>query len=277
MKRPAFCLQRASVAFHTPQGVQPALLELDLSIAEGEWVALVGRNGSGKSTLASVLAGLCPLSKGTLAVREGLRTQLVFQDPEAQIVGETVFEDIAFGLENASIAPAAMQPRALSALRQVQLGAPLEHSSRALSGGQKQLLAAAGSLALEAEAIIWDEATSMLDPLARARLLNTARSLHRQGVTVVWVTQLLEETAAAGRVIALENGRIVYDGDNRSFFYGQDGERTAEGRSPCERLGFTPPYAVQVAKRLLRLGHKLPELPVVPEQLGEAVAALCRS
>ncbi|KIL37865.1 hypothetical protein SD70_30125 [Gordoniibacillus kamchatkensis] len=276
MQQSAFSLRRASVAFHTPQGVQPALRELDLTVAEGEWVALVGRNGSGKSTLAHVLAGLCPLSAGTLTVREGLRTRLVLQDPEAQIVGETVFEDIAFGLENASVAQAAMQPKARSALQRVGLGVGLAHPSRALSGGQKQLLAAAGSLALDADALVLDEATSMLDPLARRRLLETMRSLHRQGMTVVWVTQLLEETAAADRVIALENGSIVFDGDSRAFFYGWDGTE-ADWRSPCERLGFMPPYAVQVGRRLLRSGYELPVLPIVPEQLGEAVTALCRS
>lgn len=269
---PLFHLEQASVAFHSPQGPHLVLNGVDLDIREGEWVALVGRNGSGKSTLAKVLAGLLPLSRGTLEMRGGLRPRLIFQQPEAQIVGETVFEDIAFGMENEAVDPAEMVPRAKAALHAVGLNVAPERPTRELSGGQKQLLAAAGCLALDAGVLIFDEATSMLDPQGRKRLLNVVRKLHGQGVTVVWVTQLLEETAAAERIVALDGGEVVYDGDVRGFFYG-----AGDSPASCECLGFTPPYAVQVAKRLLQERYRLPALPISPEQLSEAVTAICRS
>lgn len=276
---PVFRLVQASVAFHTPQGLQLVLDEIELDIHQGEWVALVGRNGSGKSTLAKVLAGLLPLSKGTLTTRVDLRPRLVFQQPEAQIFGETVIEDIAFGLENEAVDPSDMRLRARAALDAVGLTVDLEHPTRELSGGQKQLLAAAGCLALDAGVFIFDEATSMLDPLGRKRLLGAVRKLHKEGATVVWVTQLLEETAAAGRIVALDSAEVAYDGDVRGFFYGagSSGLPATAKPSPCERIGFTPPYAVRVAKRLLQEGHRLSELPLTPEQLSGAVMTLCRS
>jgi energy-coupling factor transport system ATP-binding protein len=272
---PVFRLEQASVAFRTPHGIELVLDDIHLDIRKGEWVTLVGRNGSGKSTLAKVLAGLLPLSRGTLTTREGLRPRIVFQQPEAQIVGETVFEDIAFGLECDAVDPSDMKLRALEALAAVGLAAALEHPARELSGGQKQLLAAAGCLALDAGALIFDEATSMLDPLGRERLLGAVRKLHKEGATVVWVTQLLEETAAACRIVAIDRNKIAYDGDVRGFFYGDGGSSGRPG--PCEQLGFTPPFAVQVAKRLLSEGQRLLEMPVSPEQLTKAVAAVCRS
>lgn len=264
-----FSLSRASVAFHTPSGPQLVLDDIDLDIRPGEWVALVGRNGSGKSTLAKVLAGLLPLSRGTLSIRRGVRPRLVFQQPEAQIVGETVFEDIAFGLENNAVAPAEMIPQANAALKAAGLNIALDRPARELSGGQKQLLAVAGCMALNAEVLIFDETASMLDPMGRRRLLGTVGELHRRGSTIIWVTQMLEETASADRVVALDGKKVVYDGDVRGFYYGAE--------APCERIGFAPPYAVQVARRLLREGQQLPLLPLNPEQLAQAVTTICRS
>jgi energy-coupling factor transport system ATP-binding protein len=271
---PVLRVERAAVAFRTPQGVQTALSGITMDIAEGEWVALVGRNGSGKSTLAKLIAGLCPLSQGTIAVHPGKRVQLVLQDPEAQIVGETVYEDICFGLENAAADPSAMEQKVRAALDAVGLKVPPERPTRELSGGQKQLLAVAGCLALDAEVLVFDEATSMLDPMSRQRLLEAVRSLHRAGKTIVWVTQLLEEAAYADRVVALDRQGVVYDGGNRSFFY--DAGCPADP-GPCENLGFTPPFPVQVAKKLLRGGRNLPVLPVTAAELCGAVRALCRS
>jgi energy-coupling factor transport system ATP-binding protein len=267
-------LERAAVAFRTPQGVRKALGETTLHIKRGEWIALVGRNGSGKSTLAKVMAGLCPLSRGQLTVRQGARVRLVLQNPDAQIVGETVREDISFGLENEAVDTSLMDGKVRAALELVGLQAAPERPTRELSGGQKQLLAVAGCLALEADVLIFDEATSMLDPLSRQYLLGVVSSLHRSGTTIVWVTQLLEEAAYASRVVALDGSGVAYDGDSRGFFY----ERAMpERQGPCERLGFEPPFAVRVAKRLFRLGHALPLLPVAPSELSEGVSALCRS
>ncbi|MFC0211471.1 ATP-binding cassette domain-containing protein [Paenibacillus chartarius] len=268
-----FRLQGVNVAFHTPQGLQHVLKDISLDIAAGEWVALVGRNGSGKSTLAKVLAGRLPLSSGVLDISAEVRSQLVFQNPEAQLVGDTIGEDIAFGLENAAVERSSMPGRIAEAMKQAGLRMPLDRPVKELSGGQKQLLAAADCLALRPNVLIWDEATSMLDPHGRLRLLQTARKLHADGVTIIWVTQLMEELAAAQRVVALEDGRMVYEGDNRRFFYDALG---GDGEAPCERIGFAAPYAVQVARRLLASGHRLSVKPIDASELSGAVTALCR-
>jgi energy-coupling factor transport system ATP-binding protein len=193
--------------------------------------------------------------------------QMVFQNPEAQIVGETLYEDVCFGLENRAVDPAEMPGRALAALRQVGLADKLHHPVTMLSGGQKQLLGIAGCLATEADAIVFDEATAMLDPASRERMLGVVKQLHQGGATVIWITQWLEELAYADRVIALEDGKIVYGGDPRGFFYAVAGEGSA-----CERMGFAPPYVVQVAEGLRRRGVELVGRPILPQELSEAVS-----
>ncbi|PWK13073.1 ATP-binding cassette domain-containing protein [Tumebacillus permanentifrigoris] len=276
-------LAEVSVAFTGAEGIHPVLQELDLEIARGEWVSLVGRNGSGKSTLGRVLAGLLPVSRGTVERADG-RVQLVFQNPDAQIVGETVWEDVCFGLENLAVPPEEMPKRVESALGLVGLLPKKDAEVTTLSGGQKQLLAVAGCLAMEAETLVFDEATSMLDPESRARLLQVAEALHRAGRTVLWITQWMDEVAHAERVVALEAGRVVFDGTPEAFFYdgGVEGasdsvgasraeDSVLEKRTPCEVLGFAPPYVVQVARALERRGVALRTRPLLPAQLGAVV------
>lgn len=258
-----FQLENVSVAFAGEEGVRTVLRDVQLEIAAGEWVAIVGRNGSGKSTLGRVLAGLLPVSRG-MCERSPVVVQLVFQNPDAQIVGETVWEDVCFGLENLAVPPEEMPGRVEQALRMVGLLAKKDADVATLSGGQKQLLAVAGCLAMEAEVIVFDEATSMLDPQSRARLVQVAEELHRAGRTVLWITQWMEEVARAGRVVALEEGRVAFDGTPEAFFY--DGVVT-----PCEGLGFAAPYVVQVARALEQRGVALRMRPLLPEQVGDAV------
>lgn len=263
------CLKQVSVAFTTNDGIRPVLLNLDLQIATGEWVAVVGQNSSGKSTLARVLAGLCPVSRGSVqcgAPGEAAAVQMVFQNPEAQIVGETVYEDVCFGLENRAVDPAEMPARVESALRQVGLVEKWHVPVQKLSGGQKQLLAIAGCLAMEASVLVFDEATAMLDPSSRERVLQVVQHLHQQGKTILWITQWMEELAYADRVLAIDGGKIAYDGNNRDFFHG------VEETSPCERLGFVLPYAVQVARGLQEQGIALQARPILPNELSKAVS-----
>jgi energy-coupling factor transport system ATP-binding protein len=273
-KSPIFRLEQAAVAYHTPPHIVTVLEHIDLTVHEGEWICLLGRNGSGKSTLARILAGLCPLSSGECYSYVNGRVQMVFQNPEAQVIGETVYEDICFGLENAAADPSSMAAAASSVLKLVGLDVPVQRPTRELSGGQKQLLAIAACLALDPEVLIFDEATSMLDPLSRKRVLEAVRALHRNGKTIVWVTQLLEEVDRADRVIVLEDKGIRFDGDGQAFFYD---DKAPSGPSVCDRLGFAPPFPVQVAKRLVKQGHKLPFLPVTPHEVSKAVKRLCLS
>lgn len=268
-----FFVENVSVAFAGEEGVRTVLQDVELEIAAGEWVAIVGRNGSGKSTLGRVLAGLLPVSKGTCERMAGV-VQLVFQNPDAQIVGETVWEDVCFGLENLAVPPEEMPARVEAALKSVGLWGKKDADVATLSGGQKQLLAVAGCLAMEADVLVFDEATSMLDPLSRARLVEVAEALHREGRTVLWITQWMEEVGRVGRVVALEAGRVVFDGGPEGFFYGEaEGAGGAEGLAvtPCERLGFAAPYVVRVARSLERRGVKLLKRPLVPEQVEEMI------
>jgi len=255
----------------------PALTNINLNIHKGEWLAIIGHNGSGKSTLAKILAGLAlPPEREMIhhmdSGNEPL-VQMVFQNPESQIVGETVYEDIVFGMENYRISQAEMSERARAALAQCGLNCSFSKSTSQLSGGQKQLLAIAGCLAIDAPILVFDEATSMLDPLARGQVLLVLQKLHRLGKTIVWITQLLEELAFAERVIALEHGTVKYIGSAMEFFY----YRTdLQDESPCESLGYIAPYSVRVANSLIRSGISLAHLPISPAQLGQAVGSLWR-
>jgi energy-coupling factor transport system ATP-binding protein len=260
-------LENVSVAFDHPPAIHHVLRDINLAIAHGEWVGIVGKNGSGKSTLAKVIAAICPLSRGKIHVNNRA-VQMVFQNPEAQIVAETVFEEVCFGLENQSFDPSLMKSRVREVLQLVGLHVPLDQSISSLSGGQKQLLNIASCLAVDAPLLIFDEATAMLDPLARNKIIEIAHQLHTNGQTIMWITQWMEELAEVDRVIALEDGEIVFNGERQAFFY-----TTIVGSdiSPCEQLGFTLPYVVQVTKHLLALGRSLAFLPISAEQLVQVV------
>ncbi|MFD1776852.1 ATP-binding cassette domain-containing protein [Paenibacillus rhizophilus] len=252
------------------------LQDINLHIEKGEWVALTGANGSGKSSLVRTFNGLLVPSGGSLtaagldlrspenrsAVKRSI--QLVFQSPEAQTIGSTPEEDVAFGLENRGISREEMKARTLNALRRAGLG----HKARApvseLSGGERQRLAIACCLALEAEMIIFDEATSMLDPVSRKEIFAFSRELWRRGVTVLWVTQRMEELAAAERVAVMDFGRLVYDGDPRTLFYDS-------GLPAALRWEDSP--VIGIGRKMRDSGWPSDRLPLTEQQLEEA---LCR-
>ncbi|WP_165842212.1 energy-coupling factor ABC transporter ATP-binding protein [Paenibacillus xerothermodurans] len=303
-------LEHVSFAYPSGGGDTDVVTDINLSIQRGEWVTIVGSNGSGKSTLAKLIAKLFTATRGAVSyhMQERPPIQLIFQNPDAQIIGETVYEDLCFGMENYGISREIMRERALEALSKVGLAAHADAPVSQLSGGQKQLLCIAACLVLQPAVVLFDEATSMLDPLARTKIAAVAQQLHREGKTVIWITQWLDELAYADRVVALHNGGIVFDGSTKEFFYGSISdsdwaERTdrsyaggldiaaAETSSPndstefhhlprdgwsscCERLGFVPPYSVQTARALLQQGFQLDPLPVSTTQLGQAVRAL---
>lgn len=292
-----FELLDVSVAFQSTDEVIPVLHHISLKIREGEWLALVGPNGSGKSTLGRVLSGLCGLSSGSIrhgqsvesstpnsahqAPRERWgqrphRAQIVFQNPDAQIVGQTVFEDVAFGLENHAVPAVDIPDRVADALAAVGLQAYIHADVDTLSGGQKQLLCIASAIALRPSALVFDEATAMLDPLAREHVLQAVGQLHARGTTIVWITQWMEELAYAQRVVALQEGWVCFDGSPAKFFYGEaegvDTEgTTANSESRCEALGFRPPYSVEVANALRQQGVHLDRLPVSLQELRSVV------
>ncbi|MDF2669244.1 MAG: hypothetical protein K0R67_1550 [Paenibacillus sp.] len=264
----AYRLERISIAFSSHNQLVKALDNISLEIVRGEWLTLAGRNGSGKSTLAKVLAGIVPLSAGSIRLgwMAHATTRMVMQNPESQLIGQTVEEDLLFTLE-LSAAPIEDWESVLNhALEMVGLREQRSQAVTQLSGGQKQLLAIAGCVIAGADCIVFDEAASMLDPLARGNLLQAAKRLHDQGVTIVWVTHAMEELVWTDHLVALDKGCITYDGDVRSFLYGTD-KRDENEQSICEQLGFSLPFAVEAARELMGQGIVLAELPLTCEEL----------
>lgn len=262
----AISAKDVDLTFQTPDGTKSVLKHLNLSLAKGSWTALIGKNGCGKSTLGRILAGLYHVSRGHITFpakssTHGLYVQMVFQNPDAQIIGQTVYEDIAFGLENLGIPQQEMPQKAEAALHSVGLKIPLDTPVQNLSGGQKQLLCIADCLAVNAEVLIFDECSSMLDEQARQWVYQTVRALHQAGKTIIWITQHLEELKDAEQVIALTDGHISFQGTPQQFFYGET-THSLPSQTPCQKHGFTPPYMVQVALELRQKGHHIDPLPL---------------
>jgi len=255
------------------QAALPALQDITFTIEEGELVALVGANGSGKTTLARHLNALLVPASGMGSVRiAGLDTRqksdystirttvgMVFQSPEDQIVGMTVEEDVAFGPENLGIAPAEIRRRVKAALETVNMEDLRLRPPHQLSAGQMQRVALAGILAMRPRCIVFDEATSMLDPQGRRDVMDLLLRLNREGLTIIYITHFMEEAAQARRVIALHQGKIVLDGTPEAVFSSQ---------AQLEEIGLSLPPAAALAG-LLR-----PALPALPPGLLTADALL---
>ncbi len=210
---------------------QPVLEDLNLTIREGEWLALIGQNGSGKSTLARHLNGLLlPISGQVLvdgldtAVEEELwqlreKVAFVFQNPDNQLVATSVEDDIAFGPENLGLPTEEISRRVDRALEITHLTGLRQKPPHLLSGGEKQRVAIAGALAMASRYLVLDEPTSMLDPLRRAMVIDCLKTLYQDlGMGIVYVTNIMEEALLADRVVVLGQGRILRDTTPRALF-----------------------------------------------------------
>ncbi|SHF10440.1 energy-coupling factor transport system ATP-binding protein [Seinonella peptonophila] len=199
------------------------LRKISLSIQPGEYLALIGKNGSGKSTLARLCNGLLLPDRGQVVI-DGHSTAnpdhiwevrrkvgLIFQNPDNQIVGATVADDIAFGLENIGCPTAEIRERVDYAMSQMGLTAFADRSPDQLSGGQKQRLAIASFLALQPQVMIFDEATTMIDPQGRAEILQIIDKLHQDGKTILHITHSLAEAMKAERILLLDQGECCLD------------------------------------------------------------------
>lgn len=254
-----------------------AVDDLTLHIAKGEFVAVVGRNGSGKSTAARLMTSLLLPDSGVIRIGgidtrdEGLiwdvrrMAGMVFQDPDSQIVGSTVEEDIAFGPENLGLPPAEIARRVRDALAATGM---TEHHDRAphlLSGGEKQKVALAGVLAMEPECIVLDETTAMLDPTDRDDILALVRRLNRErGLTVVQITHHMDEAAQADRVVVLDAGRVVRD---------DRPERVFAEAAAIRTRGLDLPQVAELFDLLIQDGF---DLPAGVLDGDEALAALLK-
>lgn len=252
-----------------------ALDGLDLQIDKGEIVAIIGGNGSGKTTFARLLNALLLPTSGIVYI-DGIDTTdkerlwdvrriagMVFQNPDNQIVGTTVAEDVAFGPENLGLEPELIEARVRDALREVALTEFADVAPHLLSGGQKQRVSVAGIIAMKPECIILDEATALLDPAARNEIINLVFRLNREeGVTVFYITHNMEEARRAERILILDAGKIVLDGTPREVF---------SHVSLLRDMGLEVPQVTELFDRLRQEGFDLPAGIVDAEEALEAL------
>lgn len=268
----------SDVTYSYDDASSPALSHVTLEIPDGEMIAVVGHNGSGKSTLAKCLNGLLLPTEGTVSVNGMLTSDessllsirqhvgIVFQNPDNQLVTTIVEEDVAFGPENLGIAPDEIRRRVDSSLEEVGMGSYALSASSTLSGGQKQRIAIAGMLAMQPDVLVLDEATAMLDPQGHREIIEIAERLHREkGITIVMITQHMEETIGCDRIVVMGGGQIRMDGTPREIF-----RRVNELQS----LGLDVPETVWLRNRLLSAGVSLDGDPLTLEETAEAI---CRS
>ncbi len=247
--------------FSYPGSSTEALRGVDLEFRQGAFHALVGRNGSGKSTLARCMNALLPPSAGRVLScgidsasapdrREiHKRVAMVFQDPDTQMVGSTVEEEVAFGPENLGLEPAEIRRRVDGALDRVGIVHLAGRQPARLSQGQKQLVAIAGALAMEPSFLISDESTSMLDYTSRRKVVELFMELTSAGIGIVHVTHFLEEAALADSVVILDGGAVAGRGAPAEVL--SDPVRLRE-------LGLDPLAVTLVAYELRRAGHQVP-------------------
>lgn len=252
-----------------------AIDDVDLDVQEGNFVAILGHNGSGKSTLAKHINAILLPTEGTLLV-DGNNTKdeskiwdirqtagMVFQNPDNQIIGTIVDEDVGFGPENMGVPTQEIWERVEKSLRAVGMWEYRSHSPNKLSGGQKQRVAIAGVVAMRPKCIILDEPTAMLDPNGRREVIRTVHGLNKsEHVTVVLITHYMEEVIDADKVIVMDQGKIVMQGTPREVF-----SHVEELKS--YRLDV--PQATLVAYELQKAGIDLPDGILSNEELTAAL------
>ena len=254
------------------------LRDVDLTIPNGQFVALLGHNGSGKSTLAKHFNALNLPTGGQVLVREWdtadeehvydiRRTVgMVLQNPDNQLVSTIVEEDVAFGPENLGLPPEEIRRRVDDALRAVDMYEYRTHAPHKLSGGQKQRIAIAGVLAMQPDCLVLDEPTAMLDPQGRREVLDTIRRLNREGgMTIVLITHYMEEAVLADRVVVMNDGHIWMDGTPREVF--------SQVRA-LKQVELDVPQPTELCERLREAGVPLPEGVLTPKACVDAIAAL---
>lgn len=259
-------------------GMSRAIDGVDLDVLPGQFVAILGHNGSGKSTLAKQINAILVPSGGTMWV-DGRDTRdpdelwnvrqsagMVFQNPDNQIIGTVVEEDVGFGPENLGVPTDEIWTRVEESLKAVGMIEYRSHSPNKLSGGQKQRVAIAGVIAMEPKCIVLDEPTAMLDPNGRKDVIRTVQELRKKKqVTVILITHYMEEVIDADRVYVMDHGRVVMDGTPREIF-----SRVEE----LKQYGMDVPQATMLAEELRKRGLDLPRGILHSEELVEYIMAL---
>ncbi|OEF96447.1 energy-coupling factor transporter ATPase [Vulcanibacillus modesticaldus] len=257
-------IELRNVSYQYPGMEQEVLKNISIYLEENQFITILGPNGSGKSTLAKLLNGLLLPTEGVVIVDQidtnsdeeqvwTIRSQvgIVFQNPDNQIVANTVEDDVAFGLENKGIEPEVIRERVDKALDKVGLGFAKLYEPHYLSGGQKQKVAIAGIIAMKPKVIILDEATSMLDPKGKKEVLQTVKNLSSiEKITILHITHDLHEAILADRVIVLDKGKILLDGSPKKVF---------KERLLLKHIGLDVPLATELAYRLKENGVPIKE------------------
>ncbi|MFA4137173.1 MULTISPECIES: energy-coupling factor transporter ATPase [unclassified Brevibacillus] len=271
-------LRDVSYTYDGEDGQRVLVLQgVDLTIQKGSFVSVLGHNGSGKSTMAKLMNALLLPEGGTVLI-SGMDTKdgeqlweirrhvgMVFQNPDNQIVGATVEDDVAFGLENMGVDPKEMRDRIDEALVSVGMESYLQAQPHRLSGGQKQRVAIAGIMAMRPSVIILDEATAMLDPQGRMEVLNLARQLNRdEGLTIINITHFPEEAIYSDKVIVMNAGEVLMEGKPSEVFNEVD---------RLKQVGLDVPFAVRLRHALQSKGIDLPFV-LHQEELVEHVCKL---
>lgn len=261
------------------ESIQTALNGVDIEIEKGQFVAILGHNGSGKSTLAKHMNAILEPSGGEMWV-DGMDTSdekhlwdirqsagMVFQNPDNQIIGQVVEEDVGFGPENLGVPTKEIWERVEESLKAVGMYEYRKYSPNKLSGGQKQRVSIAGVLAMHPKCIVLDEPTAMLDPNGRKDVIRAARALNDvENVTIILITHYMEEVIYADRVFVMDEGKVVMQGTPREIF------------SQVERLKhlrLDVPQVTLLAYELQKSGLKLPDGILTAQELTEELKKLC--
>ena len=230
---------------------------ISFSVEEGSYTTIIGHNGSGKSTVAKLLAGLLEKKSGSIKI-DGIelnienlgkirnRLGIVFQNPDNQFIGSTVRDDIAFGLENHKVPQADMDAIIEKNAKRVNMTKYLDHEPTHLSGGQKQTVAIAGILAMKPKVLIFDEATSMLDPQGKAEIKKVIKEIHKErGLTILSITHDIDEVAHSDDVVVMNEGKIAMQGTPEEIF--SDIDRITN-------MHLDVPFSLKLSKELKKNG-----------------------
>ena len=259
-------------------GTSRAIDEVDIEAKEGQFIAILGHNGSGKSTLAKHLNAILMPTEGSVWV-DGKNTSnpdelwnvrqsagMVFQNPDKQIIGTVVEEDVGFGPENLGVPTDEIWQRVEESLKAVGMIEYRHHSPNKLSGGQKQRVAIAGVVAMEPKCIVMDEPTAMLDPVGRREVLKTVHKLRKQKkVTVILITHYMEEVVDADKIFVMDHGKVVMEGSPKEIFSKVD---------ELKSYRLDVPQVTILADELRKRGLDIPKGILRKEELVEAVERL---